>query len=826
MPGWYIHLESAKLTADRLTAGTIPPELGLSPAESQRLGELCHTWRNYLAAGSIGPDLFYLLPDFKQPAGSVLLHVVTWMLDVWEKIDSRIIGPYEEWFGSTSSNDADLTNGLTSGLAGELGAAIDELSATMAAELEGLFTRFHDLFGLLTSGPPQGVAESAFYWSDMCHYRRTYEVPRTMYESARAKELSTTIDKERFDAQAQQAFALGWMTHCATDVAGHAFTNAKSGGPFRLHWQRHHLVENHFDSQAYASMHGSQPTYSSYGTSGLHFRLVFGNRSTAPYIGRDDAPLFNYFGQLPTYPLGPTAADARARHNRFDKDTHELPDHLVEAITETLKSVYANAGPDITPEVLNTIGGIYNDDGRPTGEALQMMWTIAYRYLRMMSSNGFGVMLPPPPAQLVDRPFPSPPGADNTDASDGAEMEDHEYTLLDILLAAVAWVIYIGEIAAWLASLGAAPLDPLTYPSRQEIYSNVVVPLHDFYIAMRRVLVMTGFHVPETEEIDAGLTTLGISSTYFTGNLMNDLADIAGFGALLLPMNEPSGRPASNSEFDADPAYPRDTPRDPQSVIDDNSLSGLTHLPVSPKAPERYSEWVAPWRYPRKDLEGDVIGWEGDLTHAGPYVQGERAESLLAPGPTDLVAAGKYEAAVTPADTESVSQAHLQFNQHLGRPVDYSLYLISRLTTGVDVPDFNLDSDRGYAWRCWDWDRHDNSEIFDARIPGFPQDDVLMWEAHPTFTFQPVADPAYTFVQPCSPPVQMDSDWVHRKHVPPGAAHSPSVHKWTSARRLLVHYLDDPNAGAFQCQGPVTAPVLPSDVARAQMPPEGIEGQI
>jgi hypothetical protein len=38
------------------------------------------------------------------------------------------------------------------------------------------------------------------------------------------------------------------MTHLATDVTGHAFVNQISGGPFRTHWQRHHLVENHLDA--------------------------------------------------------------------------------------------------------------------------------------------------------------------------------------------------------------------------------------------------------------------------------------------------------------------------------------------------------------------------------------------------------------------------------------------------------------------------------------------------------------------------------------------------------------------------------------------------
>ena len=73
------------------------------------------------------------------------------------------------------------------------------------------------------------------------------------------------------------AFAVGWMSHCATDVTGHAFTNAKSGGPYRTHWQRHHLVENHMDSENYGARHPG-PLYGEYGTSALHFRLAFRHR--------------------------------------------------------------------------------------------------------------------------------------------------------------------------------------------------------------------------------------------------------------------------------------------------------------------------------------------------------------------------------------------------------------------------------------------------------------------------------------------------------------------------------------------------------------------
>ena len=42
----------------------------------------------------------------------------------------------------------------------------------------------------------------------------------------------------------------------------------------------------------------------------------------------------------------------------------------------------------------------------------------------------------------------------------------------------------------------------------------------------------------------------------------------------------------------------------------------------------------------------------------------------------------------------------------MGDPVDYSVYLMGRLTDSTSViPDFNLDSDSGYGYHCWDWKR-------------------------------------------------------------------------------------------------------------------------
>ena len=131
-------------------------------------------------------------------------------------------------WAESPANTADEIGALTGGLSEQLSALFSEASSFLMDFVLVLITRQYDIFGLLSSGVPQGFDEQTFFWSDMLHYRKTYEFAHELWKSA-------TTD-------AQKAFALGWMTHLATDVTGHCFVNEKCGGPYRLHWQRHHLV--------------------------------------------------------------------------------------------------------------------------------------------------------------------------------------------------------------------------------------------------------------------------------------------------------------------------------------------------------------------------------------------------------------------------------------------------------------------------------------------------------------------------------------------------------------------------------------------------------
>jgi hypothetical protein len=814
MPGVYIHMEAAKIAADRLRAADLPAGFPVDAARAQEIGELCHTWRNYLALGSLGPDMFYLLPDFVDDRGITLRRAVQWTLDVWEFLDAEFIGKWEKWIDPVAANQQQLAGQLTGGLANQLAAVLDSLSAALISAFEGLLPRLGDWFGVLTSGAPRGFADNGFYWSDMFHYRRTYQFPYEMYRRARAARASATDDDERMDAEARMVFALGWMTHCATDVTGHPFTNAKSGGPFRDHWQRHHLVENHFDSSSYAARNPG-PLYGEIGTSALHFRVAFVPRQDPPYNGRPDAPPYDYFAGFPPYDNGdgPTAAAARRAH--FDLDSGELPEKLVEALLETMAVVHGD-GPKILTQdpafsaTTEDPAGVFSPDGRPNEAALGEMWAIFYRYLKMMGSDGTSPRRPTPPPPFTDHSFPTPPGGTygvDDDPSRGADVEDDSFTVLDLFLAIFAWIIYIGQVILWLVTvLPGLILDIATFPARAVVYWAVAVPAWNLFILARRALVMSAFLTPKPEEIDRGLVTLGTSTGFFS--ITAALDDPSGVAKPALNPNEPSGRASDTTSFGLDPAYPRNIVRDRPgdlSVVDLAGALGLTsRLQYAGDGLSVFkpTEWVAPWRYPLTNQSGAGVPQEGAATHVGPFVVGESATVLLPGAVGDGGARNRLEDCGSPEATSAALEELLPEDKHLGGPVDYSLYLLGRMDQAAaqdsgqyPVPDFNLDSDRGYAWRCWDWTRHG----VDAE-----------WRCQAAITPSPQSD--FSYRQPCTPPQMFDA-----RHDNPGKVVNgePLDSQWYDPRfDLKVRYLlgrapEPPPAPGEEPCGPVGTPHEP-----------------
>lgn len=776
MPGWFIHMEAAKVAIDRLRAGDVPPNFPGGPQHAKELGEIAHKWRNYLALGAIGPDIFFLLPDFKSETGNVLLHFVDWVRDVYEVIDEQFLSKWEKWFGPVSSGNGQILNNLTGGVLAEIGQAFQELSKALQDAIFDLIIKLWDWFGLLTSGVPQGFKETAFFWSDIFHYRKTYEFPRQLFADA--------------DTDQKKAFAMGWISHCAADVTGHPFVNAKCGGPYRLHWQRHHVIENHMDALVYDSEHHGVEPYGEMATSALHFRVAFRKRNDAPYNGAEDAPAYDYFTGFPFYDSSP-GGDFQ-REQLWDLDSGDMPDDLCKHVIETMRKVFGDdhgVNPPVAevPRILTDDPAQFRDgdSGRPSMKTLQdTFWTL-YHYIKFTATDGYSPRRPPPPDFIDPSTFNPPPfpGSDAGVGDDPARGDDpgggDSFNFLDLLFALFAFIIWIGEFGVWLATLPAQVIAEMTsYPARAVLYETVVVPAWSLYLAARNPLVMAGFLVPRTEEISRGLVELGISPEGALQQLAAALASPTGTAAAI-PFDEKSGR-AAGSAFGVDRAFPRAIIEDAPSTI--ASAIGFLKPDLFCGNPQQPSEFLAPWRYPEKNQAGARNGWEAPRTHPGPYTQGQDARVLMNHAPGSDVARAEFEKAPTPTDTDHVCDSHLGAGRHLGDPVDYSVYLIGRLTNGDHVPDFNLDADRGYGYRSWDWNR--KKEPIWTAIAG---------------------EPKFDFPEPCT--------------VPEGFCEGTNAAKYDASTNLAIHYKDQADPG---CGG--ATKVTPEQIKQAGMRPDGKEG--
>jgi hypothetical protein len=475
-------------------------------------------------------------------------------------------------------------------------------------------------------------------------------------------------------------------------------------------------------------------------------------------------------------------------------DSGELPDHLTDALLDAMADVHPR-GPKILTQdpQYSADDGAGHPDGRPNADAMAQMWAIVYGYLKMASRDGLSPRKPAPPTVFTDHSFPTPPGGGgggvDDDPSRGADVDDDDdFSLVDLLLAIFAWAVYIAEVALWLATvLPGLILDIATFPAREVIYWTVVIPAWNLYMLSRRALVMAGFLMPKPEEVALGLTRLGTTGAFDIGAALDDPF---GLGAAAFVIDEPSGRLTATSSHDIDPAYPRNVVRDHPADVSRPDLVaalGLTsNMRYAGDGTQEFkpSEWIAPWRYPLRNQAGQGVPQEGEGTHAGPYVAGTDSTVLLSAVAGDDTARDQLEKATTPADTFARLTNLLAKDQHLGAPVDYSTYLVACILRDRDqeefgVPDFNLDADRGYAWKTWDWSRHNL-----ARDPGDPGARGA-WECVPDFTQTQRSD--FSYAQPCTPPQQFHADHDNPRQESGGV---PLDSQWYDPHLdLQTHYL-------------------------------------
>lgn len=726
MPGPYIHMAAADRIAAHLRRQDVWPRYRgdaplLAGPDPHQLARVALAHPNYYALGAFGPDLFFFLPDFRSPGlANSLVGVLDFLDGFFEALDEFIIERWDRFIGPISENLDEAISRLTGDLSTVVSDIFNALASLLVNMLLDLATQAKDWFGLFSLGHNRGYDNRDFFWSDMLHYRKTSWFGRQLWQIAGERETprdGETAESARAEADKLRAYALGYITHLGTDVTGHPFVNEKAGGPFRTHWQRHHLVENHMDARCYDADHSTAPAYRMLTEAALHFRLLFGedeNRTLPPTL--------------------PGSGSLRGRYERrriLDADS-DMPAGVAEQIFEAMKRAYevrAAADDDVAlAEPSRTTPKIIPGDGRPAPETIQQTFGLVFRYLRHITLDGFGHDKPLPPEVFPNLDFPT--YTDPHDSAPGAADDDWDFW--DVLLAILRFIFFIVEIAIWVATVIPGIInDLLTYGPRVAAYYAIELPLYYIVKASRMVLVMTGYMLPMKDEIDTGLVRLGVGSRQaFLMNLgsINDVfggIDPFATGPVLqradelvetegLSRDEALARALSEKGIGQPPPPEPVGSRDyPHAIVNDGSAA---------------TEYHAPWLYPTSKVEQPA-------TVASPHRTGEEAPVLLAgANPGSQRARALFEHCPTPDATEAVARVMPRVG-NLGDPVHFSSYLIWQITrddltqlTGAAAPpshetgsapapsrftDWNLDADRGYAWKCWDWDRCKGRESVD-----------------------------------------------------------------------------------------------------------------
>ncbi len=667
MPLPYIHISAMRHVAADLA------NKGYQPVASDRInpkwdgfdiiqsGKLLTQYSNFASLGAIGPDLLAFIPDFKDKYGvrtsSILTHVIKTLDDLYETFDP-FITKWEKYLGPISEDTAEEMSRLTGGLSETIGDITGELGSITITELEDTFIQVHDWWGFFSLGLNSGYDEQAFTWLDMLHYRETGSFARTLWNAA---------DSQSDEAR---AYALGYITHVATDVTGHAFVNAITGGPFRLHWQRHHLVENHMDAYWYLKDEMSTRSgdrYCQLTESALYFDIAF-DKNSGKAIPRPD------------YPIRKTLREIWERHRMHDIDP-DIPDSMKEIFNKVLLRTMT----DIFYQKNDKHPKILDNDGLPSVDDIEEAYKLLFRYLKHTTVDGFAIEPPDPPGNIFANLNPPMPTLHN-DEPPGEDDKSFWTDIWDAILSVIAAIAYVVELAAWLATLPWAALaDVVAYPLRLMLYYTLELPLFHILKAFRSVLVMTGYLLPMKDEIALSRVHIGFTDDNIFGQILGQIGDI--MGGLTIPDG-----PGLLQTFQ-DSAYPHLQPE-----IELPALLGGGRYAV---------EYLHPWEYPAG------IKSEKNLTTASPYDDGASVDVLFGDIPPDPVIRERLETAQDPDEADLVGP-NLTPNHHLGDVISFSKYLIwleSRNQTQEDkkevpVVEWNLDGDRGYGYHCWDWNRN------------------------------------------------------------------------------------------------------------------------
>ncbi len=680
-----------------------------------------------------------------------------------QKIWQSFVDGWNATIGPIVADINNLADDLTGGVLSQFSVVMDELKVAFKLIAEEELLTFKDIFSGFDTCLQKGYGEKLFLWSDMSHYRRPSALCQSFVKQADAMALHAAEltakgrlhEAGQMREQADQflAFSLGYMTHLGTDTVAHSFVNEQCGGPYRNHPQRHHLIENHIDSF----------NYNQTGPSG---RLAPDNwGANADYPDVSMSALWFAVQLTPDdphglqRPMGPFADDA-ARTKALDKDG-EMPDWMANAIVLAMMDCFqdpeehpqiyqgdafqASIDADVLTKAFDLVTGdglpgAFHDllqsiapappfsvrRGFPLPWEIKTIYKVMYSYYRLVYNGTWELQKPRkpdfiifPPASDVENLF-QPPDLSGIDSSNPV------VDLCELIIALVESVVktieaigkLIGDIIKMLVS-------PSTYLIRLALYALAMM-VWDLINKTHEVLAHTGFFTPHAgqtyddgelrlpNEIDMPLITLGgtvdsafraaLASAFDPFGNLDTNQDVIGASHSVKDPNYPyypvlqyeTDGSASNYEYHRPWAWPDLSPVKQSGGPDTfRTTPTETYNPFQSfgEGPDRAFKPLSP----------------------GPYPVGTQPDVFFRVGaPIDPQVRLAYERAQTPWETDALNIEHLsrrdlEFNP-LGDPIPFSAHLIAQLAndTGYSTQ-FNLDSDRAFAYLTWDWIRNDAS---------------------------------------------------------------------------------------------------------------------
>ena len=198
----------------------------------------------YAKLGAIGPDLFYALMDY----GGEMQDLVNFFAKYSGAVECMGHAMHDlEAFGTKVSSDVTFgASNAAKQTLDEIGGVVKNTMAIVKEMAVVVVTDSYNFFTIFEAKRQKDKARTEWFWADYLHYVRSGRFVSALFEGAG-------------DDPNLRAYAYGYLSHYVTDVIGHPFVNQVVGAPFRMYWQRHHLVENFMDGYVWDRWHDAHP---------------------------------------------------------------------------------------------------------------------------------------------------------------------------------------------------------------------------------------------------------------------------------------------------------------------------------------------------------------------------------------------------------------------------------------------------------------------------------------------------------------------------------------------------------------------------------------